>query len=90
MTHFTSTDMANFKKETYTNIPEWAIYALEYGVNEDQTLNDEERKMVLDFQALFDKGYVMVVNWDSRGFSAFPEFGLACDTYEVDFYIPID
>ncbi len=82
--------MAKFRKETYTNIPQWAIYALEYGVDEDGSLNDEERQMILDFQATFDRGYVMEVNWESLGFSAFPEFGLACDTYEVDFYIPID
>ena len=29
------------KKIEYDNIPEWAIYALEYGISEDMSLDDE-------------------------------------------------
>lgn len=37
---------AHMKKTEWDNIPEWAIYALEYGTEEDGSLNEEERAMI--------------------------------------------
>lgn len=40
---------AHMKKTEWNNIPEWAIYALEYGTEEDGSLNEEERAMIEKF-----------------------------------------
>ena len=40
---------AHMKKTEWDNIPEWAIYALEYGTEEDGSLNEEERAMIEKF-----------------------------------------
>lgn len=73
-------------KSTWDNIPDWAIYALEYGVDE-ANLTDEDIAMVNTFiQNNFPHGYTMSVNWDQYNeFDVFPAFGLACKTYTVDF-----
>lgn len=82
--------MAKFKKTKYDNIPEWALYALEYGTTQCDNLTDEDIRLVEEFQSQFKRGYVMEVNWETPCFSSHPEFGLACNTFEVTFYEPID
>ena len=80
-TIFNAKIMAQFKKTKYDNIPDWALCALEYGTDECDNLTNEDIQMVHNFQQQFKRGYVMDVNWDTLGFSAYPAFGLACDTY---------
>ena len=82
--------MSQFKKTKYTNIPDWALCALEYGTDECDNLLEEEVDMIHKFQDQFKRGYVMEVDWDTLGFSAYPAFGLPCDTYEVTCFEPID
>ena len=43
---------AHMKKTEWDNIPEWAIYALEYGTEEDGSLNEEERAMIENLESL--------------------------------------
>ena len=40
--------MRDDRRETivWDNIPEWALYALEYGIDEDLFITDEDREMV--------------------------------------------
>ena len=40
--------MSEDRRETivWDNIPEWALYALEYGMDEDLFITDEDREMV--------------------------------------------
>ena len=72
---------------TWDNIPEWAIYALEYGVDEANNLNDEDRAQIEEFtERNFPNGYTFSVRWDERNeFDVCPAFGLPCATYTVDF-----
>ena len=57
---------AHMKKTGWDNIAEWAIYALEYGTEEDGSLNEKERAMIEKFVGThFAKGYTKSVNWDS-------------------------
>lgn len=42
---------AHMKKTEWDNIPEWAKYALEYGTEEDGSLNEEERAMIENLSA---------------------------------------
>ena len=57
---------AHMKQTEWDNIPEWAIYALEYGTEEDGSLNEEERAMIEKFVGThFPKGYTMSVDWDA-------------------------
>ena len=59
----------------WNNIPEWAIFALEYGIEEELFLTDEDKN-----------GYTMSVDWEAyREFDAYPAFGKPCKTYEVTF-----
>ena len=54
--------MSEDRRETivWDNIPEWALYALEYGMDEDLFITDEDREMVTGFiTENFPKGYVM-------------------------------
>lgn len=76
------------EKLTWDNIPEWAIYALEYGV-EEANLSNKDTVLVNTFlQNNFPHGYTMSVNWDQyREFDIFPAFGLPCKTYNIDFII---
>lgn len=76
------------KCKQITDIPEWAIYALEYGTNEDASLNEEDIEQINAFvDENFPNGYYMVVDWDSyTSFCPYPRFGLATGTYTVDFY----
>ena len=43
--------MSGNRRETivWDNIPEWAIYALEYGIDEELFITDEDREMVNRF-----------------------------------------
>ena len=70
-------------------IPEWAIYALEYGIDECEDLSQEDINQINSFiQKNFPNGYHMVVNWEKyNSFDCYPAFGLASGTYEVEFYI---
>ena len=79
----------NSKTIVWDNIPEWAIYALEYGTEEDGSLNEEERAMIEKFVGThFPKGYTMSVDWESYNeFDTNPAFGKACKTYKVTFCI---
>lgn len=76
------------KCKQFTDIPEWAIYALEYGTHEDESLTKEDVKLIDAFiDENFPNGYYMEVHWDSyTSFCYFPHFGLATGTYTVDFY----
>jgi len=78
--------MARKKKvETY-DIPEWAIYFLEYW--ESDGLTEEEVDMITDFvEDKFPLGYTMDVHFDDyRDLDFYPAFGQACKTVKVDFY----
>ena len=67
---------AHMKKTEWDNIPEWAIYALEYGTEEDGSLNEEERAMIEKFVGThFPKGYTMSVDWNAcNEFDRYPAF----------------
>ena len=67
----------NSKTLIWDNIPEWAIYSLEYGVEEDLFLTDEDKKMITKFIGEnFPNGYAMSVDWESyKEFDRFPAFG---------------
>ena len=55
--------MKRMKKETFDNIPEWAIYFLAYG--ESDELTEEEVDEVTTFTTInFPVGYTMDVQWD--------------------------
>lgn len=81
--------MNDNKKETlvWDNIPEWAIFALEYGIEEELFLTNEELAMISRFIAEnFPNGYIMYVDWDSYSeFDIHPAFGKPCKTYKVEF-----
>ena len=69
--------MSEDRRETivWDNIPEWALYALEYGMDEDLFITEN-----------FPKGYVMSVDWESYSeFDRYPAFGKPCKTYKVTF-----
>lgn len=86
------------------DIPEWALYYLEYG--EDDALSEKETSMVDDWVKQFPNGYNMDVNWNEYNeLDSHPAFGernesaltshgespyLATKTYEVTFYDPIE
>ena len=82
---------AHMKKTEWDNIPEWAIYALEYGTEEDGSLNKEERAMIEKFIGThFPKGYRMNVDWDAcNEFDRYPAFGEPCKTCKVLFVSPL-
>ena len=64
---------AHMKKTEWDNIPEWAIYALEYGTEEDGS----------------PKGYTMSVDWNAcNEFDRYPAFGEPCKTCKVLFVSP--
>lgn len=71
----------------WDNIPEWAIFALEYGTGEEQSMTDEDREMISRFTGEnFPDGYTLSVDWESfKEFDTNPAFGKACKTYKVTF-----
>ena len=71
----------------WDNIPEWAVFSLEYGIEEELFLSDEEKGMITRFIAEnFPNGYTMSVDWDSfREFDPHPAFGKPCKIYKVSF-----
>ena len=81
--------MNDNKKETlvWDNIPEWAIFSLEYGIEEELFLTDEDKDMITRFIAEnFPNGYTMSVDWESyKEFDCCPAFGKPCKTYTVNF-----
>lgn len=69
-------------------IPDWVIYALEYGVNEASGLTAEDIEAIEEFTARFPNGYVMDIKWDDTNeFDRYPSIDkLPCKTIKVDFY----
>ena len=66
----------NSKTIVWDNIPEWAIFSLEYGIDEELFLPDEDKEMITKFIVEnFPNGYTN------------PAFGKACKTYKVTFCI---
>lgn len=67
----------NSKTLIWDNIPEWAIYSLEYGIEEDLFLADEDKELIIKFIGEnFPNGYAMSVDWESyKEFDRFPAFG---------------
>ena len=63
----------------WNNIPEWAIFALEYGIEEELFLTDEDKDLITRFigENFPNEAY--------REFDAYPAFGKPCKTYEVTF-----
>ena len=48
----------NSKTLVWDNIPEWAIFSLEYGIDEELFLSDEDKEMITRFIAEnFPDGY---------------------------------
>ena len=80
----------NSKTLVWDNIPEWAIFALEYGTREELFLSEEDKKMITKFIAeKLQNGYTMSVDCESyKEFDTNPAFGKACKTYKVTFVIP--
>ena len=74
----------------WDNIPAWAIYSLEYGIEEGLFLTDEDKKLITRFiDENFPDGYTMSVDWKSyKEFDRFPAFGKPCKTYRVSFVTP--
>ena len=69
------------------DIPEWAIYALEYGTRETEGLTDEDIADIENFTAQFTNGYTMDIKWEETDeFNTHPAFGLPTNTVRVDFY----
>ena len=42
-------DDAKNQSKVWDNIPSWAIYALEYGIEEDPILEADEEEMIIKF-----------------------------------------
>ena len=50
----------NSKTIVWDNIPEWAIFSLEYGIDEELFLPDEDKEMITKFIVEnFPNGYTM-------------------------------
>ena len=77
----------NYSPPVWDNIPEWAVFSLEYGIEEELFLSEEDKGMITRFIAEnFPNGYTMSVDWDSfREFDPHPAFGKPCKTYRVNF-----
>lgn len=77
---------------TFFNIPEWAIYALQYGTNECDYLSDKEVYQINNFIDEYNlNGQTMYVDWSTYNeFDIKPVFGKPCKTYKVDFVVIIN
>ena len=65
------------------------IWSASYLFNADSTgLDPEDAEMVHDWEQNFDEQLPITLNVINTelGFEPFPEFGLACDCYEVEIY----
>ena len=73
----------------WDNIPEWAVFSLEYGIEEELFLTEEDKELIKQFIAEnFPNGYTMSVNWKScTEFNPHPAFGKPCKTIQVTFVI---
>ena len=71
----------------WDNIPEWAIFSFEYGIEEELFLTDEDKDLITRFiTENFPNGYTMSVDWESyKEFDCYPAFGKPCKTYKVIF-----
>ena len=74
------------------DIPEWAIYPLEYGIENTSGLIEEDITDFNEFIANFPNGYITDIKWhDSTEFDCFPSIGhYPCKTFKVDFYTESD
>lgn len=81
---------SNYTTLVWDNIPEWAIFSLEYGIEEELFLTDEDKEMISGFIAgNFPNGYTMSVHWEAyKEFDRYPAFGKPCKTYTVSFVVP--
>ena len=81
---------SNYTTLVWDNIPEWAIFALEYGIEEELFLTDEDLKMISGFiTENLPNGYTMSVDWDAcNEFDRYPAFGEPCKTCKVLFVSP--
>lgn len=81
--------MDDNKKKTlvWDNIPEWAIFSLEYSIGEELFLSNKDKEMIIRFIAEnFPNGYTMSVDWESyKEFDRHPAFWKPCKTYTVKF-----
>ena len=81
--------MNDNNKETlvWDNIPEWAIFSLEYGIEEELFLTDEDKDLITRFiTENFPNGDSMSVDWEAyKEFDSHPAFGKPCKTYTVRF-----
>jgi hypothetical protein len=71
------------KTMTIRNVPQWASTYIMY--SDDSGLNDEDKKLVDDFeQKLLKQGLRLVcpVEGSENEFEPYPSFGLACDTVD--------
>ena len=70
-----------------TTFPNGRFFSLEYGIDEELFLSDEDKEMITRFIAEnFPDGYTMSVDWESyKEFDTNPAFGKACKTYKVTF-----
>ena len=76
-----------FKK--IDRIPFWALIALEYGPDEDSSLDSTDRAQIADFEREMARAglFYRCAVTDNDGFTACPRFGLACETYTAQFEI---
>lgn len=65
-------------------------FSLEYGIEEELFLTDEDKEMISGFIAgNFPNGYTMSVHWEAyKEFDRYPAFGKPCKTYTVSFVVP--
>ena len=61
------------EKIEYDNIPEWAIYALEYGISDDMSLDDEHQTLVSEF---IKSNFPTAILWKSCGINTLDLTGI--------------
>src|SRR5699024_1943197 len=75
----------NSKTLVWDNIPEWALFSLEYGIDEELFLPDEDKEMITKFIAEnFPNGYTFSVDWESYNVVGInPAFREVMKTYKA-------
>lgn len=71
------------KTMTIRNVPQWTTTYIMY--NDDSGLNDEDKKLVDDFEdRLLKKKLRLIcpIDGTENEFEPYPAFGLACDTVD--------